>query len=90
MERLNPNQIYAKIEGNQLLTNKANLLSTMTHYFKEKYLRETNKMSKKHFERTKQEFDPFGGILPPTYNLKTQKNMSDEPGFIDLMQKYSL
>ena len=33
VEKLTPHQIYAKIEGNSLLTNKHNLLNTMTKFY---------------------------------------------------------
>jgi hypothetical protein len=36
VERLAQNQIYSKIEGNSLITNKAALLDTMTGYYKDK------------------------------------------------------
>lgn len=32
-ERLKPHQIYAKIDGNFLLTNKSNLLNTMVDFY---------------------------------------------------------
>ena len=40
MERLSAFQIYAKIEGNAFLTNKANLLGTMSKYYKDNGIKE--------------------------------------------------
>ena len=72
VEKLTDMQIYAKIEGNGFLTNKANLLATLTYFFRDRY-KKTKKGPK----------DPFH-LLPLTYNIQSGRNLDEDGQFQEL------
>ena len=61
MAKLKETQFYGKLEGNTILTNKANLLVTMQKYYR----------------NHKDGVDPMGTILPVTVNIETTHNMNE-------------
>jgi hypothetical protein len=73
----------------------------MQSYFKEMHARQevvnsphsnmTNKISKNNKGNPRRQlYDPFGGFLPVTYNLTTQRNMLDDPQFVELLERFEL
>jgi len=43
-----------------------------------------------HYKKGQPKFDPFGRVLPITYNITTQQRMLDNKKFKELYDKYAI
>lgn len=85
MDRLSPFQLYAKIDGNECLSNKANLLATMVNYYKTQQQQVAPVNDKDDPPAIRDAFS----ILPVTYNITASKNLAEDREFTELHRRFS-
>lgn len=88
MDRLSPYQLYAKIDGNECLSNKANLLATMVAYYKNQHAMANQAAGGNEKQDDTPAIRDAFSILPVTYNVTASKNLAEDREFSELSRRF--